>query len=535
VLLAYPKLWGWVRSGVDRAFYRKRYSYRATLLDWGRELSAELDLPSLLAGIEERVCHTLGVPRAAALVRMGDGRFSNVGSGVGILRIELDPAVLERLDREPCVVVEEGSISSIPEARYLFGMKVKGRIRAVLATAERETGNEPLSTEDRSLLATLATHAATAIEAARLVREVRQHADEVETLKSRQEQILESSGVGLLLLDASGRVLACNRRLEEIYGLPREQAIGRTMAEVFPLHTVRRIERERASGGTGEEARIYRHTLVNRAGNRIVVNLAVSSARPDSEDDGARVVTFDDVTERVKLEEQMLRQERLASLGMLAAGVAHEVNTPLTGISSYTQMLLEDLAPEDPRREVLEKIEEQSRRASSIANSLLNLARPDRAAFEVLSLNETVQDVLRLYEPQIRGRGLRLDVTLDPDLPRVEGHKGKLQQVLLNLLLNAKDALDEGGRIQVSTHAGEERVILDVTDNGVGISEDDLPRIFDPFFTTKGRGKGTGLGLSLSYGIVREHDGEMHVESVPGELTRFRVEIPVTRRARALA
>jgi PAS domain S-box-containing protein len=449
--------------------------------------------------------------------------------------LKLDPGLLGRLDREPCVALEEGAIPALPDARYLFGMKVKGRICAVLLTAEREEGDEPLSTEDRSLLATLATHAATAIEAARLVREVRQHAEEVETLKARQERILESSGVGLLLLDARGRVLAWNRTFEEIYGLSREQAIGRTMAEVFPLHTVRRIERELASVSPGEEARIYRHTLVNRAGHRIVVNLAVSPTNPEAGEDGARVVTFDDVTERVKLEEQVLRQERLASLGLLAAGVAHEVNTPLTGISSYTQMLLEDLAPEDPRREVLEKIETQSRRASNIANSLLNLVRPERSALEDLSLNETVSEVLRLFEPQIRARDLKLEIALDPELPPVQGHKGKLQQVLLNLLMNARDAVEDGGRIVVATRSRDGRATLEVTDDGVGISEDDLPRIFDPFFTTKGRGKGTGLGLSISYGIVREHDGEMQVESVPGEMTRFRVELPVARAARTLA
>jgi PAS domain S-box-containing protein len=534
VLLAYPKLWAWVRAGVDRAFYRKRYSYRATLLDWGRELSAELDLPSLLEGIQERVRNTLGVPVAVALVRTGPGSFEDLRSRGDRLRLHLDRALLEKIDRDPCVVVDAGTLPAVPDARYLFGMKVKGRICALLLTAERHEGDEPLSSEDRSLLATLATHAATAIEAARLVREVREHAEEVETLKSRQEQILESSGVGLLLLDAGGRVLACNRALEQIYGLPREQAIGRTMAEVFPLHTVRRIERELASVATGGEARIYRHTLVNRAGNRIVVNLAVSSARPETEE-GARVVTFDDVTERVKLEEQVLRTERLASLGMLAAGVAHEVNTPLTGISSYTQMLLEDLASDDPRREVLLKIEEQSHRASSIANSLLNLVRPERAIFERLSLSDTVREVLRLLEPQIRGRGLTLETELDEDGPRVDGHKGKLQQVLLNLLLNARDAVDEGGRIRVATYARDGRAILEVTDDGMGISEDDLPRIFDPFFTTKGRGKGTGLGLSISHGIVREHNGELHVESVPGEVTRFRVELPVARDERALA
>jgi signal transduction histidine kinase len=142
-------------------------------------------------------------------------------------------------------------------------------------------------------------------------------------------------------------------------------------------------------------------------------------------------------------------------------------------------------------------------------------------------------EVLRLFEPQIKDERIALHVELSEDLPEVLGHRGKLQQVLLNLLSNARDAVLGGGRIGVRTvHTGG-RVVLEVVDDGVGIAESDLPRIFDPFFTTKGRGKGTGLGLSISYGIVREHDGTMHVESVPGEFTRFRVELPIHKPARA--
>lgn len=531
--VAYPRLRGLVRAGVDRAFYRARYSYRSTLLDWGRQLNAELDLPTLLERLEGRVRETLGVDEARVLVRRRDRLFATAGSDPAPIVAELSSDLVEAASREPCVVVQEGAVAALPRARYLFGMKVKGRLCALFAISERGVGEEPLSSEDRALLATLSAHAATAIEAARLVREVREHADQVERLKARQERILESSSVGLLLLDPDRRILAMNRTLESIYGVGREEAIGRGLGEVFPLQTVRVIERELAAAAGGREARVYRHTLVDRRGRRIIVNLSISGAGGEHGGDGARVVTFDDITERVKLEEQLLRQERLAALGLLAAGVAHEVNTPLTGILGYTQMLLEDLPDGDPRRDTLEKIQAQSLRASNIANSLLNLARPDHGTFETVSLNETVQEALRLFEPQIRGRGIRLDARLDPQLPAVRGHRGKLQQVLLNLLLNARDAVGEGGRIQVATYARSDRAVLEVTDDGVGIAEEDLPRIFDPFFTTKGRGRGTGLGLSISYGIVREHEGEIQVDSSPGEFTRFRVELPGARRLEA--
>jgi PAS domain S-box-containing protein len=531
---AYPTLRAWVREAVDRAFYRARYSYRATLLEWSRELNAETDLASLLTRLEERVCETLAVPSAAVLVRGAGRRFDRPAANGRRIAVELDRAAIDALERSPSHAVSAGAIEGMAEARHMFGMKVKGRLIALLAVAERERFQAWLSSEDSALLATLCEHAAPAVEAARMMLEVRQHAAQVETLKALQERILESSGVGLLLIDAEARIRAWNRRLEEIYGLPREEALGKLLREVFPLHSIRRIERELLAVGPGVEARIYRHALVNRGGERIVVNLALSPIQASGED-GSRVVTFDDITARVKLEEQVLQQERLASLGLLAAGVAHEVNTPLTGISGYAQLLLEDMPADDPRRETLEKIEIQTRRVSTIANSLLNLAHPERSTFEQLLLNDAVQEVVKLFEPQVRGKRIVLNVDLGQDLPGVRGHRGKLQQVLLNLLSNARDAVEGGGRIDVRTvHAGS-RVVLEVVDDGIGISENDLPRIFDPFFTTKGRGKGTGLGLSISYGIVREHDGVLQVESVPGRFTRFRVELPVHKPARVSA
>ncbi len=533
-ILAYTPLRKLVQAGVDRVFYRRRYSYRATLLDWARELSAETDLQALLRRVSRRVSETLELKAARVLIRTGASRFESIEAGAGMQRLEPGRELLARLERESVVSLEAGELAELPWARWLFAMKVKGRVTALLVTADRYAPDEPLSTEDRALLGTLSAHAATAIEAARLVHEVRQRADEIGQLQARQEKILESSAVGLLLTDAAGKILAWNRALEEMYQLRREAAIGRTLGEIFPIQLVKRVEREAATAPPGDQARIYRFNLVNRAGQRLVVNLAVTPA-PEEDGRGAQVITFDDVSERVKLEEQVLRQERLASLGLVAAGVAHEVNTPLTGISSYTQMLLEDLPAGDVRRATLEKIEAQTRRASNIVNSLLNLARPERTEFAEVSINDTVREVLQLFAPQTRGRNISVRTSLDAAIPAIRGNRGKIQQVLLNLLMNARDACGQDGEISVSTRRRGDRVRVEVSDNGIGIAAEDLPRIFDPFFTTKGLGKGTGLGLSISYGIVQEHGGDLHAESAPGELTRFSVELPAASVERALA
>jgi len=534
--VSYPQMRAWARTAVERAFYRKRYSYRATLLDWARELNADTDLSSLLRRLRERVGETLGVPRTAVLLRTGEAQFDALDDSVGSPSVEIDTESIERLDHEPYVTFERGDLPALPWASYLFPMPVQGQLRSVLVVAERDYPEEPLSTEDCALLGTLAAHAATAIEAARLFDEVRRRADEIERLHSRQAKILESSAVGLLLLDADGHIQAWNRALEAIYGLGREEALGRRLGEVFPLHVVRGLEREAGSTTVGtEEARIFRLSMVNHDGNRILVNISVSPVGRKGDGDGARVVTFDDVTERVKLEEQVLRQERLASLGLLAAGLAHEINTPLTGISSYTQMLIDESAEDDPRRRVLQKIEKQTRRAAGITGSLLDLARPEGTVAERLDLNVVINDVLQLFDPQVRRTGIQVHATLADDLPPVPGNKGKLQQVILNLLINAHDALGGDGNITVASFDRDGRVVVEVSDDGSGIAEEDLPQIFDPFFTTKGRGKGTGLGLSICYGIVKEHNGEIHVESNIGRYTRFTVELPAVGSAQALA
>ncbi len=535
--VAYPRIRESSRAVVDRAFYRARYSDRATLLEWARELQAETDLSALLDRLEDRVRATMEVGWVRAMVRDGGGgnRFVEVSQTGEDAPLELDAATFEALDREGAIAIPEDGIAAVPEARHAFALRVRGRVTGLLLLPERGPLVPPLSSEDRRLLATLADRIAPAIEAARVVREVRRHAQEVELLRARQERILESSGVGLLLADAGGRILAWNRRLEEIYGLPRHEAIGRRLSDVFPLQTVRLLDRARETTAQGEESRVYGHGLVNAAGRRILVDLSVSCVDRNGEAGGPAVVTFDDVTERNRLEEQVTRHERLASLGLLAAGVAHEVNTPLTGISSYTQMLLDEIPPGDARRSLLEKIEAQTRRASGIANSLLNLARPDRNGFEPFDLGDAVAEVLRLFEPQVRGRGIRVVSFLDEGIPAVVGSRSKIQQVVLNLLLNARDAVEDGGTIRIRCSAADDRATVEVEDDGRGIAEEDLPRVFDPFFTTKLRGKGTGLGLSISYGIVREHDGEIHVDSVPGRFTRFRVDLPLPRSAAASA
>jgi signal transduction histidine kinase len=208
--------------------------------------------------------------------------------------------------------------------------------------------------------------------------------------------------------------------------------------------------------------------------------------------------------------------------------VAHEVNTPLTGISSFTQMLLEGASPEDPKTAMLEKIERQTFRAAKIVNGLLNLARPAQVDSGPCDVNTVINDVLALLEHQFKNGSISVRKELAPIAPVVQGIEHKLQQVFLNLFLNARDAMPKGGWLTIVTRQEDGRAVVEVGDTGSGIPADQLSRIYDPFFTTKAIGKGTGLGLSITYGIVQEHGGTISCDSQVGQGTRFSIHLPLS-------
>jgi two-component system NtrC family sensor kinase len=238
-----------------------------------------------------------------------------------------------------------------------------------------------------------------------------------------------------------------------------------------------------------------------------------------------------DITERRKMEATLVQSAKLAAVGELAAGVAHEINNPLTAVYGNAQMLLRALEPGDPRYQMAELIERTGLRASKVVRNLLDFSRQEDYQFAPLDLNATIEDALALIIHQLRRDNIRVTKTLRNDLPPVNASASHLQTVWTNLLINARDAIGEQseGNIQVTTRIGEDRqsVLASFTDNGPGIAERDIARIFEPFFTTKPRGRGSGLGLYVSYMIVAHHNGIMHVTSQVGHGTTFIVSLPI--------
>jgi hypothetical protein len=402
---------------------------------------------------------------------------------------------------------------------------VNGEVVAALGVG-RKDGLDPLNSEEVDTLKTLAAQAATAIVNGRLFRSLHEKAEELRGLKEYNENILESLDSGIVVLDLEGKVARWNRAIEALLGRERREALGQPLDAVLPETFLEALRGALVLGDHEEIAHIYKLHLPSADGRSLIVNVSVAPFQAAPGERHGTILILDDVTARVRLEEQLQHTEKMASVGLLAAGVAHEVNTPLAGISSYTQLLRGQLDEGDPRQQVLEKIEKQSFRAAKIINSLLNFSRSSGTEFERVDVNKALLDVLSLVEHQLEGSRIRLRRELTTGVPPVRGNENRVQQVFFNLILNARDAMPSGGWLTLRTYADGDTVVVEIADTGHGIKREHLRRIYDPFFTTKGIGKGTGLGLSVSYGIVQELGGAIFVESAPGQGTTFQVALP---------
>jgi PAS domain S-box-containing protein len=389
-----------------------------------------------------------------------------------------------------------------------------------------------LTSEDVELLETLAGYIGIAIQNARLYASLEQKVSEYERLKDFNENIVESINVGVLAVDLADRIESWNSQMEVMYALPRWQALTRPLSEVFPAEFVEEFYRVRQNPGIHN---LYKFRLSTPAGEVRTINAAIAPLVTKKFNVIGRLIIMDDITERTELEAQLSQADKLSSIGLLAAGVAHEVNTPLAVISSYTQMLAKQLKSDPQKANLLEKITRQTFRASEIVSNLLNFSRTSGTEFTNVDVNRIVTDTLALLEHQFRTSHITVESELAPYLPPIQGNTGRLQQVFLNLFLNAKDAMPTGGTLRVATANGN-GVSVCVSDSGSGIAPEHIARIYDPFFTTKttsdaGQKRGTGLGLSVTYGIIQEHAGKIRVESRPGEGTTFYLDFPLTRKA----
>ncbi|HXA18219.1 MAG TPA: ATP-binding protein [Thermoanaerobaculia bacterium] len=513
---------GRIESVIEMFVYRDSYKHRRAIAEFAQELATFHDVHELISMMRERLRDALGLQKM--------NLFTREGPSLVIYDAEAD------IPRRS-TIIEFGAMPSegpliltdprLPEGselpwqllragyRYLFPLRNRGELQGLLLLGTKRN-EEPLSRDDLHLVESLCAPVALAIENSRLYGRLRRQLEEIRALKEYNENIIESSSSAIAVVSFDGTVLTANHAFWELLGgvVPGE-VIDEPIATLFPPYDEMRRTK----------ARSITTNFINRNGEDKEVTITASPLNAE-EPDGARVLVIGDITERVRLERELQDKERLASLGLLAAGVAHEVNTPLTGISSYAQLLLADTQPDDPRYRLLKKMEAQSFRASHLVNNLLDLIANRPRSREMVNISALIAATVTLHEDLFTPRNIQVHVGPVSDTD-VQGNFHDLQQVLTNILLNARDAVAYGGNIWISAEENGSKIAIRIKDDGKGIAADMIGKIFEPLVTTKRGQGGTGLGLAITRRILHASDGDVTVESRPGQGAEFTITLPM--------
>ncbi len=354
------------------------------------------------------------------------------------------------------------------------------------------------------------------------------------------EKIIHSSASAIVASDRKGNILIMNEVAEELFGYSFEEANKlKNIAQIYPpgmaWEIMRKLRDESLSGKgklQGEKT-----VIINSKGERIPVELNASILY-EGDREVASMGIFQDLREKLAVEHalrqtqaQLAQSEKMASMGQLAAGVAHEINNPLTGILFFSELALESIEENHPLTENLQNIIEDVRRCQKIVKNLLAYSRQNNPKKNIIQLNDLLDLSLTLIRDQRFFGNIDVQKEVSGDMMLIHADKNQITQVIINLIMNAGDAMEGQGVLTFRTYRNLEKkkAYLEISDTGCGIPEENLPRIFDPFFTTKGPGKGTGLGLSTSYGIIKENGGDIYVKDNVSDGTTFIVELPLYR------
>ncbi len=504
---------------LEKIQYHDTYRARRALLDVARDFATPRSREDLAQAIVQRVEAGMHVtPCALFLLEEGAApaaerallqerlAINDVWRLKGSAFGEETPASAERL--------HDGGY------RAFFALRCGGELVGALGLGHKD-GRVPLSSEDESLLLAVMAQAGLAYENARLYGALADRLEEIKSLQQYQESVIRSSSSGIVVLDGEGRVHSANPAFAALVGRTETDLKLLPFSEILPG-----VDLPPSGAQEGTEESTVEARFENALGEERDVRVSVSAfhGAPDR-----KVVLVDDVTDRVRTERALAERERLASLGVLAAGVAHEVNTPIAGLSSYAQMLLADTAPGDPRYAILKKMERQTFRAAHLVNNLLEFARPRAAARVRTDLRRVVANAAESVETTMGTRRLSIDANGGDGPIWVDGDPRELEQVFVNLFTNARDASPDDGEVLCALADEGAAVRVVISDRGPGLPANADDRLFQPFYTTKKTG-GTGLGLAISREIVRRHGGEIGLGPRPGGGAQAWVTLPVAAR-----
>ncbi len=508
-------------------------------------LTRPVSLDIVLTSIVEETSHVFGYDRVAIYLVSKDRRRLECKYEIGFTPEEMEIAIQRpfSLERHECIetlVVKTGQTVYIPDystdnrVTYLdrkvsakqnrfASIAVPLNLReSVIGLIEADRGGYPLvlTEEDIRHRSIFANQASIIIENARLY-------EQLVNERNFAENVVESSPNCILVVNCDGTIRTFNEMNQVLFGLDKEQMLGKAASEVFE-GPVAEIIQEAIAGRITESRELV---IRRKQGGRAV--LGVSSSQLKSRDGtilGA-VLIARDLTEAKRSEEWMRRMDRLTSLGQLSAGIAHEIRNPLASINFNVQYLARQLDPDEKTRRIIDDTLTGVDRIKGLVKGMLDFCRPAPPILKSESINRAIEDAVSLLDSQFRKHDIQVKLSLAPDAPNVIFDNQQIHQVIVNILLNAMQAMPQGGTVRVESHIEQDpkkprrQLSVSISDSGIGITKEDFPKIFDPFFTTKP--EGTGLGLSIAHKILEQHRAVIEAKSRVGEGTTFTLRFPI--------
>ncbi len=350
--------------------------------------------------------------------------------------------------------------------------------------------------------------------------------------------LIESSVDGIIVTDMKGDILIFNKGAENLLGYQAEEVVGKmNIRSIYQPGVANEVMDKLRSPDFGGVGKLTSFPIFHKrkGGEFIEGDLSASIIYDEKGREIASIGIFKDLRERLRIErelqkmqEALLQSEKLAAMGRLTSQIAHELNNPIYGIMNTLELLKTEIPPESKRRRILELSLSEIQRLSEMLRNMLSFSKPEEEKRRLIKIDELLEGILLMMEKQMRESNIQVGTFFDPDIPEIMASTNQMRQVMLNLIKNAKEAMPKGGILTVRTKREEHKVLILIQDTGVGIPEEIRDKIFEAFFTTKQKVKGVGLGLSVCYGIIKDHGGEIKVESEEGKGTTFNIRLPIT-------
>ncbi|MBX7099646.1 MAG: PAS domain S-box protein [Myxococcaceae bacterium] len=509
----------------------------SALLELGRQVAGATSEEELVATVARGVkglfpgrtfCVRITDPRTVALTSLyAEGRLRDGSRDV----LWLKQSAVDKTHLEVRSLPAERVKVATGEVPLVFQGSVRGICAPLAASGqlfgvinvEYPPGLTADLLSDERVLIQLANQVSVAVRNAKLI-------DELTFVRKYLEELLEHANALILVVNRDRKVVVFNRALSNLTGLTKQEVLGKDLLEFLPDSERLKVTRVVSASLRGEQVSGFETQVVARAGGEVRVAFASSATFTQQGEIEGVIAIGQDLTRMRELERRVVQAEKLASLGQLAASVVHEINNPMTAVSTYADALLKrslmNPGADQGDVEKFRRINEHAERVLRFTRDLVSYARPASDRAELTDLNQTVERGLGFCEHVVTKHHVTLERQLGP-VPQFLAVRQNIIQVLVNLVTNAAHASTDGGRVVVSTRVDGDRALLQVSDNGSGMPPDVLARIFEPFFTTKPDGKGTGLGLSIVQGIVERHGGTIGVESAVGRGTVFSVRLPL--------